>query len=98
MEARIDNYRTWVKGTDSEKLKYATEKLISDAGFTILNFVEHYFEPQGYTAIWLLAESHCALHTFPEENKSYLELSSCNLQMYNEFIALLDKFFDKPEN
>ena len=98
MEARIDNYHTWVKGSDGGLLKSASEELIRASGFTILNFIEHYFDPQGYTAIWLLAESHCALHTFPEENKSYLELSSCNLQMYNDFVKLLDKFFDKSED
>ena len=98
MEARIDNFQTWVKGADGEQLKQFTEQLIQDSGFTILNFIEHHFEPQGYTALWLLAESHCALHTFPEENKSYLELSSCNLQMYEDFVKLVDKFFDKPEN
>ena len=39
--------------------------------------MEHYFTPYGYTALFLLAESHFALHTFPEENKTYIELSSC---------------------
>ncbi|WP_462248348.1 S-adenosylmethionine decarboxylase family protein [Ekhidna sp.] len=97
MEARIDNYQTWVKGANSAHLKQAAEQLIQDSGFTILNFIEHHFEPQGYTALWLLAESHCALHTFPEENKSYLELSSCNLQMYNDFVSLIENFFEKPE-
>ena len=97
MEARIDNYQTWVKGADSVHLRHVAEQLIQDSGFTILNFIEHHFEPQGYTALWLLAESHCALHTFPEEDKSYLELSSCNFQMYNDFVELIDKFFEKPE-
>lgn len=97
MEARIDNYRVWVKGTNSELLKNATEQLIIDSGFSILNFVEHHFDPQGYTALWLLAESHCALHTFPEQEKSYLELSSCNLQMYEDFVRLIAQFFEISE-
>ncbi|MEN9444098.1 MAG: Croceibacter phage, partial [Bacteroidota bacterium] len=48
------------------------------SGFTILNFVSHNFSPQGFTGIWLLAESHLAIHTFPESGASYIELSSCN--------------------
>ena len=94
MEARIDNYRFWIKGTDSSFLKKKTEKLIIDSGFSVLNFVEHHFQPQGYTALWLLAESHCALHTFPEQNKSYLELSSCNFHMFEKFIELSNNFFE----
>ncbi|MEP1094824.1 MAG: S-adenosylmethionine decarboxylase [Cyclobacteriaceae bacterium] len=98
MEARIDNYRGWVKGCDAEKLKPATEKLVVESGFTVLNFMEHHFEPQGYTAIWLLAESHCALHTFPEQEKSYIELSSCNVQMYDNFLRLLGNYFELDNN
>lgn len=94
MEARIDNYKTWVKGFDPDKLKDATERLVAASGFTILNFMAHHFEPQGYTGLWLLAESHCALHTFPEQEKSYIELSSCNLEMYEKFIELFDQHFE----
>lgn len=98
MEARIDNYSTWVKGATSDELKESTQQLIEAAGFTILNMMEHHFEPQGYTALWLLAESHCALHTFPEQGKSYLELSSCNLEMYEQFILLLDIFLVRSDS
>ena len=53
------------------------QESLTESGFTILNFVEHAFQPQGYTCLWLLGESHAAMHTFPEENKTYIELSSC---------------------
>ena len=86
MKAKIDNFSCWVVGHDPETLKPGFEQLLVSAGFGILNFMEHYFEPQGYTAIWLLAESHFALHTFPEEGKTYIELSSCNTAMYDAFL------------
>jgi S-adenosylmethionine decarboxylase len=35
-----------------------------------------------------LAESHLAIHTFPEEGKTYIELSSCNERMQKAFEAL----------
>ena len=94
MKAKIDNYITWIDRSDDEALREEIRILLVDAGFTILNFMEHHFEPQGYTAVWLLAESHCALHTFPEEDKSYLELSSCNTHLYVEFIKLFTNHFD----
>ena len=52
--------------------------------------VEHYFEVQGYTALWLLSESHFALHTFPEEHKMYIEISSCVKEYYDKFILAVD--------
>ena len=53
--------------------------------FTETNLVTG--EPEGYTALWLLGESHFAIHTFPEEQKTYIELSSCNLEYYEFFKA-----------
>ncbi len=91
MEARIENFTSWVDYRAEDILKSGIEDLIQESGFTILNFMEHRFEPQGYTAIWLLAESHCALHTFPEKNQAYVELSSCNIQMYTDFIVFFNR-------
>jgi S-adenosylmethionine decarboxylase len=93
LEAKIDNYSTWLNSSDHIQLIQEIEGLLTASGFTILNFMEHHFQPQGYTSLWLLAESHCALHTFPEEQKSYLELSSCNTQMYVDFIKSLNQFY-----
>jgi S-adenosylmethionine decarboxylase len=85
MEAKIYNLSGWIKETNPHKLKNNYSDLLGLSGFEILNFQEHYFEPIGYTALWLLGESHFAVHTFPEENKSYFELSSCNFEYYNFF-------------
>lgn len=92
MEAIIDNYNCWIKDTNPISLKVDFEKILIDSGFGILNFIEHYFEPQGYTGLWLISESHFAIHTFPEENKTYIELSSCNRLMYDKFLNLLDQY------
>lgn len=89
MKAAIYNYNDWVELTEPAVLKQEFEKLLVESGFQILNFMEHHFQPQGYTALWLLAESHFALHSFPEEGKTYLELSSCDLKMYEDFLENL---------
>jgi len=91
MKAHIDNYSTWIPEVDPTQLCELCEKLLVEAGFGILNFMEHHFEPIGWTGIWLLAESHLAIHTFPEESKAYVELSSCNTEMYEAFIDRLEK-------
>jgi len=86
MEAVIYNHRYWIKETNPQKLKERFENYLKDSNFLVLNFMEHHFKPYGYTAIWLLAESHLAIHTFPEENKTYIELSSCDEEKYYLFL------------
>ncbi|WP_416421125.1 S-adenosylmethionine decarboxylase family protein [Phocaeicola vulgatus] len=61
---------------------------IRKAGFNVLSCTEHHFSPQGYTALWLLSESHFAVHTFPEFGRTYIELSSCNLDFYLNFLSM----------
>lgn len=90
MKAQIWNLRRWISVTDSNELCEIFDKMTKDAGFKVLAEVSHYFEPQGFTKLYLLAESHFAMHTFPEEGKTYIELSSCNKQMQKEFERLLN--------
>ncbi len=92
MEARIDNYSGWVTDTDPDALKQDFEELLTNSGFGIINFMEHHFEPYGYTGIWLISESHFAVHTFPEEGKTYIELASCNRKMYKNFMIELEAY------
>lgn len=77
MKAKMNRIAFWVTETKPFVLKKMFINHLRDAGFGILKQVEHHFEPQGYTGLWLLSESHFAIHTFPEENKTYVELSSC---------------------
>lgn len=88
MQAKMWNISGWVNETDPELLKAKYNTLLKSCGFGLLAFSEHYFEPFGYSSIWLLSESHFALHTFPEENKTYFELSSCVETQYRKFIEL----------
>ena len=79
------NQKYWVENADSFTLKIAINEVLEISGFSILQFIEYHFQPYGYTGLWLLAESHAAIHTFPEENKSYIELSSCVEEFYLRF-------------
>lgn len=85
MKAKIFNHTVWVEEIDPEKLAKRFERLLKGSGFQILNFMDHQFHPKGYTAVWLLAESHLAIHSFPEAGKSYVELSSCSEQKLERF-------------
>ena len=91
MKPEIYNYRIWINQTDPEILIQMIETWLEKTGFSVVNKMDHHFEPQGYTAMWLLKESHLAIHTFPEANKTYLELSSCNKAKNEKMVTLIQQ-------
>ena len=46
--------------------------------------ISNKFEPQGVTAIALLAESHISIHTWPESNYSAVDIFTCGQNMKPE--------------
>ena len=54
---------------------------------TILNLISNKFEPQGVTAIALLAESHISIHTWPESNYSAVDIFTCGRNMLPELAS-----------
>lgn len=89
MKAQMFNYSEWVKDTDAAFLKTKYRKKLYQAGFSIISYTEEHFKPFGYTGLWLLGESHFAIHTFPEEGKSYIEITSCIKEPFEKFIKLI---------
>ena len=65
-------------GTSKEYDPSVYEKVINKiakaANVTILNISKYKFEPQGFTILALLAESHISFHTFPKKELSVLIL------------------------
>lgn len=78
IEAKIYQFEQWVNVIDSNELKTFFTIALQQSGFTIIDFIEYEFPVKGYTCVWLLGESHLAIHTFPENHKSYIQISSCN--------------------
>lgn len=58
-----------------QTLRYAAEK----SGSTLLAIVSHKFDPQGVTAIGLLAESHISIHTWPEMGYAAADVFTCGI-------------------
>lgn len=88
MKAQMYKHSDWIPVTDVSLLQKKFDELLKQSGFKIINVSMHNFEPVGFTCLWLLAESHFAIHTFPEAGKTFIELSSCNRE---KFISFLDK-------
>lgn len=47
-------------------------------GFSVLKASKHEFFPHGLTAFVILAESHAAIHTYPEDGVIYIDVFSCS--------------------
>lgn len=88
MQAKMYNVNGWCKECDPLLLKRHFENVLKECGFNICGTQHKYFEPYGYTGLWLLSESHFAIHTFPEEGKTYIELSSCVEKQFRKFMTI----------
>lgn len=56
-------------------------KDIIERDLTVVNKIEHKFTPHGETIVFILAESHFTLHTYPENKFITLDIYVCNLDV-----------------
>lgn len=64
--------------TQADALRALCRRVVEDAGLTIVGDRFHQFQPQGVTGTVLLAESHLAIHTWPESGFVTLDVYVCN--------------------
>ena len=69
------------KLNDESFLRCTLNNAAKLANAKVLNLVSNKFEPQGVTAIALLAESHLSIHTWPEEYYSAVDIFTCGKNM-----------------
>ncbi len=62
---------------DAEFMREALRKAVNDCGATLINLCVHRFSPYGVTATATLAESHMAIHTWPEHGYLGADLFFC---------------------
>ncbi len=71
-----------------EKIVY---KIAKKAKVTVLNISKYKFEPQGFTLVALLAESHISFHTFPEKGIISFDFFTCGKVNPDVSIDILKK-------
>lgn len=64
--------------TRSESLRALCVRLAQASAMTVVGESFHQFEPQGVTGTVLLAESHLAIHTWPEHGFVTIDVYVCN--------------------
>ena len=62
---------------DAQNLREILIKAAQEAGATPLEVSIHKFSPQGITGVVLLAESHIAVHSWPEYNYMAIDIFTC---------------------
>lgn len=62
---------------DLEHVRLALREAAKAARSTLLHEAAHAFEPQGVTALGLLAESHISVHTWPELGYAAADVFTC---------------------
>ncbi len=78
----LELYRCdYEKLNDESFLRCTLNNAAKIANAKVLNLVSNKFEPQGVTAIALLAESHLSIHTWPEEHYSAVDIFTCGKNM-----------------
>ena len=75
------------KLNDESFLRCILNRAAKVANATVLNLISKKFQPQGVTAIALLAESHISIHTWPESNYSAVDIFTCGQNMMPELAS-----------
>ena len=89
---------------DIDRIKELLDMICEKYDFTILNKVEHAFQPQGLTLLYLLSESHISIHTFPEKEYLALDIYTCRdystndvyLEIYEYIIGAFNALTENP--
>jgi S-adenosylmethionine decarboxylase len=77
---------------DEQFVKDALREATSHGLATLMGEVSHRFDPQGVTALALLAESHISIHTWPEHGYAAADIFTCgdhaNPQKASDFLIM----------
>jgi len=60
-----------------DHLEHALTEACTDGGATVVGTRFHHFTPDGVTGVLLLAESHVAIHTWPEHGYAAVDVFTC---------------------
>ena len=96
----IKNDKAFSQLNDLNYLKNMCDQVIQTIKLTPLKDASHQFQPQGVSIIYLLAESHLSIHTWPENNCFAMDIHSCNydLELYMESIKqIIYSYLDVKE-
>ena len=80
-----------------EKTREILDRVIAKSGLHCISSSFHQFKPHGVSAVYLLAESHLSVHTWPEHGYLALDIFTCGSEKsaLRAFELLVEEF--KPK-
>ena len=78
MKNHLVGHITCIWVARSAHLEKIMKRIAERCGFNVVSQAFHQFEPHGTTGVLVLAESHFSAHTYPEDNKVYLDVFCCS--------------------
>lgn len=83
---------------DSAHVAEALRGAVAAGRATLIDIKTHTFSPQGVTGVALLAESHLAIHTWPEHGYVAADFFTCGTEADHEaIVAYLREAFDAQD-
>lgn len=83
-----------------QNIKLVKETMIeatNASGAQILSTTEHTFQPDGFTMVLLLSESHASIHTYPEHGSCFIDFFTCGHRCSAERFEMLLRKYLKPK-
>ena len=81
--------------TTVENIQPLMKKIVEDMKLNVVGELFKQFEPMGATILYLLAESHLSIHTYPEKNYCTIDLYYCNdIIDMNKVLDIIYQFFN----
>ena len=79
-------------------LRDTIKNAIIESGATIINYTEKLFDNNGYTIVYLLSESHCSVHTYPEHSAMFTDFFTCgNNCSYEKYENYLKNYLEPQD-
>ncbi len=79
--------------SDTKVLLNALIQAVKKSGATYCTHTEYHFNPEGYSAAVILAESHATLHNYPEDGCTDVTIGVSNLKVVD--IDIFYKTFEE---
>jgi len=84
--------------TNVNQLRETFKKGIQQSGATLLQECSHSFSEEACTMVFLLSESHCSLHTYPEHGAVFIDLFTCGSSCdYKNFETVVKEYLQPTQ-
>ena len=77
-----------------EDLKAIADQICEKLNLDVVEKMHHPFDPQGETLVYVLSQSHLAIHSWPEFKVLHFDLVSCVEIKREDFAKVLQSYFE----